>query len=206
MCLLNLYCQTRILVLNRVAYRLVPHFVLPILLTHHVVAILDRSLDVFLRGTQEIELHYGVILELALSDEVQLALGFGEDGKGGHEVVGVIKTIEVFEDEVRVLSELDEEILVGFDAFEFPVVAFKNEVKVHFGVTGEFYLDVFGKAVLVLDHYLHSQHLRLLEHLHCFRLLLDTYDERVLVIVDYQAAVAQCRVSHLRVWLHLKNV
>jgi hypothetical protein len=52
--------------------------------------------------------------------------------------------------------------LGGFDEFEFPIVTLKKEVKVHLSIAGEFYLDGFGEAMLMLHHYLHSQHLRLL--------------------------------------------
>lgn len=160
--LLNLDGQAWVFLFDGVTYRLVPQLVLFVLLPHQVVPVLNGSLDVFFGGPQEIELHDGVVLELALSDEVEPSLCLRKDSKGRDEVFRAAKPLEVFEYELRVLSELDEKVLVGFDAFELPIVTLKEEVKVHFSVAGQLDLDSFGEPVVVLHHDLHSQHLWLL--------------------------------------------
>lgn len=76
MYLLNLNCKAWVFLFYGVNYRLVPEFVLLILLPHHIVSILNRTLDVFFGRPQKIELHDSVIFELALADEVESSLCF----------------------------------------------------------------------------------------------------------------------------------
>jgi len=45
------------------------------------------------------------------------------------------QSLESFDNEVWVFSKFDEEILVGFDSFELPIVALEYEIEVHFSVT-----------------------------------------------------------------------
>ena len=56
--------------------------------------------------------------------------------------------------------------------------------------------------MLVLDHHLHPQHLRLLQCLHCLWLLLDPYHETVLVAVYHLAPLADCWVDYCRIVLN----
>lgn len=51
--------------------------------------------------------------------------------------------------------------------------------------------------MLMLHHYLHSQHLRFLKDLHCLRLLLDTNQKGMLVVVYYLAAVPDSWISQI---------
>lgn len=203
---LDLDGQTGVLLLDGLANGLVPPLVLPVLLPHQVVAVLDRPPDLVLSGTHEVELHYGIVLELALSNKVETALSFREDGEEGQEVVRRGEPFEVFEDEVGVFPELDEKILVGLDSFELPVVALEDEVEVHFGVAGEFYLQSFGEAVLVLDHDLDPQQLRFLQDLGSFWFFLDANGEGVFAVVDYLAGLLEGRVPHLRRQIYLQDV
>lgn len=111
---------------------------------------------------EEIKLHDGVVFELTFADEIKFALVFWEYGEASKILVWAGKSFEIFEYEVRVLSKLYKKVLVGLDAFEFPVVALKHKVEVDFSIAGEFYFYVFREFMLVFHHHFHFQHLWLL--------------------------------------------
>ena len=75
--------------------------------------------------------------------------------------------------------------MIGLDALELPFVALEHKVEVDLSITGQLDLDGLGELVLVLHHRLHPQLLRLLQCLNRLRLLLDLYDETVLVTVHH---------------------
>ena len=202
---LDLDGEAGVLLLDGVTDALVPAPELLVFVAKHVIAILDRPLDLLLARLRELELHDGVVLELGLADEVEAPLGLREDGEGSEVLVGGGEAAQVFDDEVRVLAELDEEVLVGLDALEVPVVALEYEVEVDLGVAGQLHLDVFGELVLVLHHQLHSQLLGLLQRLHHLRLLLDPNHEAVLAAVNHLAALRHRRVPH-RTALHAQQL
>lgn len=68
--------------------------------------------------------------------DIQLPFILREDGKGTDVLICGPQPLEVFDDEIRVLSELDEEVLIGLDSFEFPIIAFEDEVEVDLGIAG----------------------------------------------------------------------
>jgi hypothetical protein len=194
--LLYLNGKTGILLLDSITNSIVFQLVLLKLMAHHVVTILDRALYLLLASLREIELHYGIIFELWFTDDVQPSLRFRKDRESCKVLVSGLESVEVFNDKLRVLSELNEEVLVGLDALELPIVALKEEVEVDFCVAGEFHLDGLGEFVLILHHNLHSQLLWFLERLHNLRLLLDANDKAMLAAVNYLTAFAHCRVHN----------
>lgn len=193
---LNLYGQAGIFLLDGLANGIILHLILLVLVPHQIVTVLYRFFYLLLARLREVELHNGIVLELRLSNYVQLSLSLRKDSKSCQIFVCHFKTLQIFDDEIGVLPKLDEKILVGLDAFELPIVALEEKVEVYFSVAGELYLDIFGKLVLVLDHHLHPQHLRLLQCLNRLWLLLDLYDETVLVAVYHLAPLADRWVDY----------
>ncbi len=84
---LDLDGQTRVLLLDTLANRVVPRLVLPVLMSQHVISVLDGPPNHLIIGLGKVELHYGVIFELTFADEVKFALVFGEDGEAGEVLV-----------------------------------------------------------------------------------------------------------------------
>lgn len=74
--LLNLYGEAGILLLDGIANALVLCLVLLVFLSHHVIAILDRFLYLLLPCLCKLELHYRIVLELRLANDVQATLCF----------------------------------------------------------------------------------------------------------------------------------
>ena len=182
---LNLYGQAGILLLNGLANRIIFHPVLLILVSHEVITVLNGFFDLLLPRLCEIELHYRIILELRLSNNVQSALCLRENGESCQVLVCHFQAFKIFDDKIWILPKLNKEILIGLDAFELPIVALEHKVEVDLSITGQLDLDGLGELVLVLHHRLHPQLLRLLQCLNRLRLLLDLDDETVLVTVHH---------------------
>jgi hypothetical protein len=163
---LNLDGQAGVFLLYGVTNRLVTGSILLEFAPHHIVSILNRFFDLLVWSSGEIELHYRVVLEFAFPDEVELALGLRKNCERGYIVFSVGQPFEIFNDEIRVLSEFDEEVLIGFDSFELPIIALEDKIEVDLSITGQFYFHIFCKAVLVLYQHLDPQHLRFFQDLH----------------------------------------
>jgi len=127
--------QAWVLLFYGVAYWLVSRFVLLVLAPHHIIPILDRFFDLLFLCSSKLELHYCVVLKFTLSYQIELALGFGKDDEWSNIVFALDQSLESFDNEVWVFSKFDEEILVGFDSFELPIVALEYEIEVNFSVT-----------------------------------------------------------------------
>ena len=164
--LLNLNCQTWIFLFYCLANRLVTSPILFEFTPHYVISILDRFLDLFLWSTCKIKLHDCVILELAFSDQIEFTFSFRKYGEGSYIVLSVCHFLEIFDNEVWVLSELNEKVLIGFDPLELPIVALKYKIEVDLCVTCQLYFQAFGKPMLILNKHLDSNHFRLLQNLH----------------------------------------
>ena len=133
---LNLYGQAGILVLYRLTHRIIFDLVLLVLVPHQIVTVLYRSFYLLLARLREVELHNGIVLELRLPNDVQSSLRLRKDGKRCQILICGFEAFQIFDDEVGVLPKLDEEVLVGLDAFELPIVALEEKVEVYFSVAG----------------------------------------------------------------------
>lgn len=149
--LLDLNGQARVLLLDCLADWVVPGLVLLELVPHQIVPVLNRSLYLVLLRPNEVELHDGVVFELTLPDQFQLALCLWKNGEDGHVVVVGDQPLKVFDNEVRVLPKLDAKVLIGLDPLELPVGTLKYEIEVDLCVTCQFNLEVLGNPMLVLD-------------------------------------------------------
>ena len=50
-------------------------------------------------------------------------------------MIVIRKFIKIFQNKVRILPKLDEEVLIGFNPFEIPVITLKDKIKVDLSVT-----------------------------------------------------------------------
>lgn len=194
--LLDLNSQAGILLFNSIANRVIFEFILLVFMPHDVVSVLNGALYLLLSSLCEIELHYCIIFELRFANYVQLSLCFRKNSESCKIFISRFETFEIFDDELRVLSKLNEKVLVCLDSLEFPIVAFEQKIKVYLCIASQLYLDRFGELMLVLDHYLHSQLLRLLECLYSLRFFLYFDDKAMLAAVDYLTALANCRIDN----------
>jgi hypothetical protein len=165
-----------------------------VLISHHVVSVLYRFLYLLFACLREVKLHYYVVLELGFADEVQPSFSLGENSKIRQVLLCGLEAIKIFYYEVGVLPELDEEVLVRFDALKLPLIALEEKVEVNLGVARELHFYCLGELVLVLDHHFHPQLLGLFQGLNHLRLLLDLDDEAVLARIDDLASLSDCRV------------
>lgn len=204
MYLLYLYGKAGVLLFYGVADCVVPTSELLVLMAHNIVSVLNGLTDLLLASLCELELHDGVVLEFRLAHDVQPPFGLREDGEGREVLFWSGEAAQVFDDEVWVLAELDEEVLVSLYAFEVPVVALEDEVEVYLCVAGQLHLYVLRKLMLVLHHQLHTQLLWLLQRLHHLRLLLDSDHKAMLRAVHHLTSFRNARVTH-RTGLHAQQ-
>jgi hypothetical protein len=202
--LLYLYGEAGVLLFYGVANCVVPTPELLVLMAHNIVSVLNGLTDLLLACLCKLELHDGIVLEFRLAHDVQPPFGLREDGEGREVLFRGGEAAQVFDDEVWVLAELDEEVLVSLYAFEVPVVALEDEVEVYLGVAGQLHLYVLRKLMLVLHHQLHTQLLWLFQRLHHLRLLLDSDHEAMLRAVHHLTAFRNARVTH-RTGLHAQQ-
>lgn len=62
--LLDLYGQAGVLLFDSLANRVIFLLILLVLMSHHIISILDGLLDLLLAGLAEVELHYRIVFEL----------------------------------------------------------------------------------------------------------------------------------------------
>lgn len=128
--------QAWIFLFNSIANCVILILILLILVSHQIIPILYGLFYLFLCRFHEIEFHYDIILELRVPNDIQLPFVLRKYRKGTYILISGPQPLEIFDDEIRVLSKFDKEVLISFDSFEFPVIALKYEVEIDLGIAG----------------------------------------------------------------------
>ena len=85
-----------------------------------------------LGGSAEGKLHNEIVLELWFPDDVHFSFGFREYGKVGFVVLTAVfgeQPLKILDNRIRVLSELDVELLDFFDSSEIHIIAPELKIK-----------------------------------------------------------------------------
>jgi hypothetical protein len=67
---------------------------------------------------------------------IQFPLVLRKYSKGTDIFISSFQPLKIFNDEIWILSKLDEEILISFDSFELPIITLEDEVKIDLRIAG----------------------------------------------------------------------